>query len=258
MEMKRFAGAAVALLICVASLLLIMPMSTKADNHQKSLDQIDREIENVLKLAGGATAVSAAVSLLPDDSCTPISAQFAELGKYFIAILSALYFEKYFITTSGYVSFGLLIPIATMMFFAGTVSSRDKVKEWAVKMAVCAITLYFMIPVSVKASEMICDNYQPSIEQTIEESHQISVVDEDSNGVEKFLSWIGNAAGTIVDYVTGLLSRFIEAIAVMILTSCLLPILVLIFMVWLLKMLFGIDFTQPKIINRVSIETKNE
>ena len=78
--MGKVAGASVAILICVISLLLLVPMTTREDKHQSTLTQIDKEIENVLKLAGGATAVSAAVSLLPDDSCTPISTQFAELG----------------------------------------------------------------------------------------------------------------------------------------------------------------------------------
>ena len=256
--MGKAAGASVAILICVISLLLFVPMTTNADRHESTLTQIDKEIENVLKLAGGATAVSAAVSLLPDDSCTPISTEFAELGKYFIVILSALYFEKYFVTMSGYASFGFLIPVATIMIFCGIIFSKDKIKEVAVKMIICALALYAIIPISVKASEMVYDNYQNKIEQTVEEAHQISVVDEDADGIEKFLSWIGNAAGTIVDYVTGLLSRFIEATAVMMLTSCILPVLVLIFLAWFLKMLFGIEFTQPKFINQIMVKQETD
>ena len=57
------------------------------------------------------------------------------------------------------------------------------------------------------------------------------------------MSWIENAAGTIVEYVTGLLSRFIEAIAVMIVTSCLIPILVIIFFIFLMKILFNVDIS---------------
>ena len=57
------------------------------------------------------------------------------------------------------------------------------------------------------------------------------------------MSWIESASGTVVDYVTGLLSRFIEAVAVMIVTSCLLPILVLFFIAWLIRLLFNTDMT---------------
>ena len=39
-------------------------------------------------------------------------------------------------------------------------------------MIICALALYALIPVSVKASEMIYDNYQNKIEQTVEEAHR--------------------------------------------------------------------------------------
>ena len=92
-------------------------------------------------------------------------------------------------------------------------------------------------------AEIIYDNYRDSIEQTLTDSDRISIVDEDETGVDKLMSWIESASGTVVDYVTGLLSRFIEAVAVMIVTSCLLPILVLFFIAWLIRLLFNTDMT---------------
>ena len=43
-----------------------------------------------------------------------------------------------------------------------------------------------------------------------------------------------------------LLNRFIEAIAVMMVTSCLIPIVVLLFAFWIIRMLFGIQINAPK------------
>ena len=43
-----------------------------------------------------------------------------------------------------------------------------------------------------------------------------------------------------------LLSNVIEALAVLIVTSCVLPVLVLLFLLWIVKMLTGIDFNLPK------------
>ena len=37
-----------------------------------------------------------------------------------------------------------------------------------------------------------------------------------------------------------------EALAVLIVTSCVLPVLVLLFLLWIVKMLTGIDFSLPK------------
>ncbi|MCR4787559.1 MAG: hypothetical protein K5888_03140 [Lachnospiraceae bacterium] len=244
---KSIAAILIVILICLISILIITPVTTDADNHRQTVEQLDNEIENVLKLAGGATVVSAAVSLLPGDACTPISEQFAELGKYFIVILSALYFEKYFVTLSGYVSFAFLIPVACILFCAGAFFLKDRLKEISLKLMICALAIYFLIPVSVKASQVIYNNYQSNIEQTLDDANKISIIDEDESGVDKFLSWIENVSGTVIDYVTGLLSRFIEAIAVMLVTSCLLPVIVLLFFVWLIKLLFNFDIVQiPK------------
>ncbi|MCR5033274.1 MAG: beta-carotene 15,15'-monooxygenase, partial [Lachnospiraceae bacterium] len=88
-------------------------------------------------------------------------------------------------------------------------------------------------------------SYQENLEQTLEDAEQISIVDEDEEGVGKFLSWIENAAATVVDYVTGLLSRFLEAIAVMIVTSCVIPVVVLLFFAWLIKLLFHVELITP-------------
>ena len=43
-----------------------------------------------------------------------------------------------------------------------------------------------------------------------------------------------------------MLNRFLEALAVMLVTSCLIPILVLLFFVWLVKFIWGIALPAPK------------
>ena len=211
--------------VALFSIAVITPAATKQSNHVHTYEQLDREIGNTLKLTAGATAVSAVISLLPDDTCTPIAEQFAELGTYFVIVLSALYLEKYLITILGFVSFSILIPLVCL------------------KLGIFAILIYFLIPLSVKTSEAIYNTYESTMEETLTTANEITVTDEDANAVEKFLSWIKNAAVTVVDYVTGLLSRFVEAIAVMMVTSCLIPILVVIFFSWLMRLLFKVDIS---------------
>lgn len=229
--------------IAMISIAKITPMATDVDSHAHSVAQIDKEIECVLKLTAGATGASAAISLLPDDQCTPISEQFAELAKYFLVVLSALYLEKYLVTLTGYVSFSFFIPLACILLVCGILGLREKVRAFAYKLMIVAVALYFIIPLSVKTSEMIYDNYESSINRTIDIASQISVENEESGVVDKFMSWIQNAAMTIVEYVTELLSKFIEAVAVMLVTSCLIPILVIVFFFWMFKLLFKLDFS---------------
>ncbi len=229
--------------LALVSFTRITPKTTDVKTHEHTIDQIDKEIESVLKLTAGATAASAGISLLPDDSCTPIAQQFAELAKYFLVVLSALYLEKYLVTLLGYVAFSIVVPLACVILIGGIIWNRDKVKLLSVRLLVAALAIYFVIPTSVRVSEAIYDTYETSIEETINNADRISVVNEDEGVIEKFVSWIVDAAGTIADYVTGLLSRFIEAVAVMLVTSCLIPILVIIFFAWIIKIIFNLDFS---------------
>ena len=43
------------------------------------------------------------------------------------------------------------------------------------------------------------------------------------------------------------LSNFIDAIAILLITSCVIPILVLVFFVWIVKMIFGVNIQYPKL-----------
>lgn len=241
--LKNTAFVLVLLTVMAVSITKITPWTTDVETHAHTISQIDKEIESALKLTAGATAASAGISLLPDDQCTPIAEEFAELGKYFLIVLSALYLEKYLVTLLGYVSFSFLIPLALLLLGWGVLRKREKVRVLSLKLAVCALAIYFVIPIGVKTSEAVYSNYEAQIDETLNTADQISIANEDEGAINKFVTWIENAAGTIVDYVTNLLSKFIEAVAVMLVTSCVIPILVLLFFAWLIKVLFSVDIS---------------
>jgi hypothetical protein len=229
------------IMIALLSLTKLSPVTTDADTHVHTIEILDREIDSVLKLSAGATGVSAAISLLPGDSCTPIANQFADLVKYFLVVLSALYLEKYLVTVVGSISFSFIVPVACVILAGGILADKQKIRELSYKLCVAAVALYCMIPLSVKASEVVYTGYESSLESTLDSADKISVDDSDAGIVEKFTAWIENAAITIADYVTDLLSRFIEAIAVMLVTSCLIPVLTVLLFAWGMKLLFGIN-----------------
>ena len=229
--------------VALISITVITPMAVDNSRHKQTYEQLDKEIGNALKLTAGATAVSAVITLLPDDTCTPIAEQFAELGTYFVIVLSALYLEKYLITILGYVSFAILIPLVCVILGIGIIGRKDKAKVVSLKLGIFAILMYFLIPISVRTSETIYNTYESTLQNTIDTASEITVTDDDAGAVEKFLNWIKNAAVTVVDYVTDLLSRFVEAIAVMMVTSCLIPILVVLFFSWMMRLLFKVDIS---------------
>ncbi len=266
---KKIPVVLIIVIIALLSVVILTPYTTDPANHTQSIEMLDEEIESVLMLSAGATGVSAAISLLPGDACTPISEQFADLVKYFLIVLSALYLEKYLVTLVGTVSFTYIFPAACILFAIGYLAAKDRLKVLAVRIAITAVALYLVIPASVKTSEAVYSSYKSSLENTIDTANEISVENDDASVVDKFTAWIENAAVTVVDYVTDLLSRFVEAIAVMLVTSCLIPILVMLLFIWGVKLLFKADpYLAPYVDNiklpaalkgaRIYIEEKKE
>ena len=103
----------------------------------------------------------------------------------------------------------------------------------------------------MNVSVMIEETYDLSVEETMEEAEGITEeidesTDSEGNIVEKALSKIKDGAEGLLKKGETLLNHFIETIAVMLVTSCLIPIIVLVFMSWFVKMLFGVKISAPK------------
>ena len=104
MDYRKIMTVALMILLAVISITLAAPVAADPANHKHSIEQTEEKIASVMKLSGGAAATSATLSVLPGDMCTPLAEQLAEMAKYFLLILSALYLEKFLISLSGYVS----------------------------------------------------------------------------------------------------------------------------------------------------------
>lgn len=231
------------ILVAVLSMSKVTDWATDPANHAHSISEIDEKITTVMELTAGATATSAAISFLPDDQCTPIAQEIAELAKYFLIVLSALYLEKYLITVTGFVAFRFLIPIACALLGIGILAKKDALSILSAKIAIGAAVIVLMVPTSILISDLIYESYETNIEDTIESAKDVAIEDTDSPAYNQLLQWLTDSIGQARDYVSGLLSHFIEALAVMIVTSCIIPILVLLLFVWIIKLIFGVDMS---------------
>ena len=123
-------------------------------------------------------------------------------------------------------------------------------KRLAVKLAVIGLAFYFVIPLSIRVSDMIYGAYRDSIDSTItsaealsDETAALADAAEDKNIISSILSRLSETADSLTDKAANILNRFVETLAVMIVTSCVIPILVLLFFLWLIKLLTGIDLS---------------
>ena len=248
--------AALAALLVLAALLSIFAVGKRASDpayHQASIDALAEKQETVLELTAASTAASAAITLLPGDAATPIAEKLADLSGYFLIVLCAIFLEKYLLTITSYVSFTILIPAACALGIAALFSEklRAALGKLAWHLLLFALAIAFAIPAGVKVSSMIEDTYRASIENTEQTTEDIQSAtsgetdDGEKSGLSglfsKVTEGITGAATAAVEQLKTVLNRFIEALAVMLVTSCLIPILVLLFFAWLVKLMLGIE-----------------
>ncbi|MBR5126923.1 MAG: hypothetical protein IKU69_00660 [Roseburia sp.] len=248
----------VLLLIALLSFNVFADKATSVETHQEALSQLEDKKVTALGLTVSVTAVSTAISAIPGDVATPVAEQISELTTPLLIIVCAIYLEKFLLTTIGYLSFKVLIPVAcallALLVFMKSETFMETVFKFAVKLAVFGLAIYFVIPASVKMTNLIEKTFEETITQTYETVEEISEEAEKANEEEKetnafleFLSGIGNEATELVESVKNALSVFIDAIAVLIITTCVIPVAVILFFVWLIKMLFGIEIKKPAI-----------
>ncbi len=235
MNIRKLTLVTVLALIAILSFTKIAPWAANPQNHTHSIEQTDEKITTVMTLSGGAAATSATLSLLPGDMCTPIAEQLAELAKYFLLILSALYLEKFMIGVTGYVTFSLFIPLACLILCGAVIFEK---KNWATiagKIAFIGMIIFLIVPASVKLSDMVYQTQAEKVNNTVEEYNELDIEGESDEGILGEIKAIKNST---VEKVTTFLSGLLESLAVMIVTACVIPVLVFVFLAWLVKTIF--------------------
>lgn len=273
-KQKKIIFALIPIVIALLSFFVIARFTSSTEFNAKTIQSLDDKKTNVMELTAASTAASAAITLIPGDVGTPIANKLADLSSYFLIVLSAIYLEKYLVTITGYAAFKILVPIACVFFSGYLLWRKEILRVVAQKFLLFGLAVYLVIPASVKVADMIETTYASSIESTIEtakqttdeiesetgESGQVddkssnekSQSDSDSDSKENaggFFSGLFNkvqeGVSTATANVENVLNNFIEALAILLVTSCLIPILVLIFFVWLVKMLLGLNIDIP-------------
>ena len=239
----------IALLIGILCIFVVTPFAKSPTNpvNAATIEKLDEKRNTVLALTAAATSSSAALSLLPNDTATPIAEKLADLSGYFLIALSALLLEKYLLVVAGWGAFNLIIPAACLFYCIYVIFDKQSCLKMVKKLCVFSIVFLMVVPSSVYVSNLIENTFDASIQETIDYANQtteeIEEKKEDSNALKKFWENVTEGFSSAINGVEQMLNRFIEAVAVMLVTSCLIPILVLLLFVWIMKILLDIDFS---------------
>ena len=246
--LRKVLFCAIMLLVATISYLYIAERAVSLETNREIIASIDEKSATVLKLTAASTLASAGVSAIPGDTATPIAEKLADFTEYFLLILCVLYAEKYLLTIIGAATFKILIPCACALLIVGTFWNPKAMKRLALRVALFALAIFIAIPASIGVSDMVYNSYRGSIDVTVreteqlnEETSELSEAGEDSGLIASIFERLSETATGLADKAAKLLNRYVEALAVLIVTSCIIPLLALAFFVWLLKLLTGAD-----------------
>lgn len=255
----------VALLIIAALLSEFVgrPHFENVETWSGTIEVIDAKKNNVLALTTSTIALSAAISALPDDTGTPVAEQLTQLSGNLGIVLAVLYLEKYLLTVLGFLSFGVLGPAAFVLLAAsllahGRLSTGHTLFILGVRILLIGIIAVTVVPASVWVTQRIDETYQISISQTepegsAEESEPAgdesqenkNFWDSIASGAAQLVSNLKDGIKSVTDGVVEQVTNLIEGTIVMIVTSCLVPLLVLAVFLWMGHSLMGIDVSAP-------------
>ena len=234
-----------------------------------TIEVIDQKKGNVLALTTSCVALSAGITALPGDTGTPVAEQLAQLSGNLGIVLAVLYLEKYLLTILWSVGLGILIPFALVLFaislgIHGRWSTSTVIRRVATRVLVVAIIGMVLVPASVWVSQKVDETYRVSIEQAqqkaadaadsdsskaskkkTESIESKNVLEQLAEGASGLVTSVTSGAKQMTDEIVQQVTDLIEGVIVMIVTSCVIPLLVLAAFLWLGHTLLGIDISGP-------------
>ena len=222
-----------ALAVAAVSFFVVSKKVSSAEFHQAAIESLDEKKNTVMELAAASAGASAAITLIPGDVATPIAEELADLSSKFIIVICALYLEKYLLTITGFTAFTLLIPVACAVLIAAVLSEKKSLYELSAKIALFGLMILLV--------RVWCLIRRSSFRKSAGAEGQEASGNENANWWEKFTQGVTDTISVKTEEFRDMLNSMMEAFAVMLVTSCVIPILVLVFFAWLVKTILSVN-----------------
>lgn len=242
-DVRKLVAAGVLLVVGLVSFFWLAKTTADPAFHAASIAALDEKKVTVMELTAATAAGSVAISAVPGDATTPIANQISELSGYLLIVVGAIMLEKLLLSLTCYAAFQFLLPIACVLGIVYLFAHIEWCRVLARKLALFGIVICLIVPASIQVTRIVDETFQ--IQQTVDDAEQAVEQPADTEEEGSWFSQIGEAiTGTVsdaVDQAEAALSRFIDAVAALLITTCVIPIAVLLFFVWVTKLIFGIE-----------------
>ena len=254
-----------AVFVMVFSFTVLVQKIPETKYVQNTVERLEESQNTIMKFSGSTMGTSVAISALPDDFGSPLAGTIADLNMYFIFMFAVIFVEKLLVLEGIKIALAYMIPAACLLYVAFVLSNKNVFKNFANKLVILGMAIIIVIPFSTYFTETVCNDYLEYVEETIEEADagaaKINEVMAASDEEATFFDRISAAFKTSIQSVSDLLAYFknvvrkcVNSVAIMLVTTFVVPMLILMLFRWLLKELFALHIPFPavpvKLINK--------
>ncbi len=234
---------------------------------QDTIQHLEESQNTIMRFSGTTIATSLSLSALPNDFASPLASTVSDLNTYFIFIFAVLFVEKLVVIEGIKIALVWMIPAACILYIAAILTSKEMFKNFAKKLLILGISIIMVIPISTHFTETVCADYLTYVDETIEEAdagaNKINELMAEENEDATFFDKLTDAFKTAIRDVNDLLAYFknvvkkcVNSVAVMIVTTFVLPMLTMLLFRWLLTELFALHLPVPKVSVKLPKELK--
>ncbi len=267
--MKKIVCIIVLAVIGCMSFFWAAPQARNPESYEKTIETLDGLENKALVMTASSTALATAAALVPGDATSPIANKLADIAGYMVIVYIAIIIEKYLLAMTGLVAFKILIPIALVAIGISIFLKEEKgkvtLRRLACKLALLGILLWALVPTSALVTNIVNDTYDMSysVETELEEGvlesiEEIEAEEKEDFSIKNMWNSIVDKTGAVTETVKekvsdgvvefqNSLNKMIEGVAVMIVTTCIIPLCVLILFLWIVKMVTGLNFAVPSL-----------
>ena len=249
--------------------------ATSVDTYDGCMETLQEIQGKAMGMTATATGLATVAAAVPGETTTPIANKLMDLAGYMVIVYVFITLEKYLLTLTGFLAFKILIPVG-LLLCGGRFLLRNNWErvsngflQIAVKLIVLGLLLWALVPASLWTTDMIQNTYEEAYSNdaaTLEMAEDVTETENTAEEVEEenessFWGFLDNAkekASELVDKAGGAveeklgeweveMNRMIEGVAVMIVTTCVIPICVLLLFLLIVRTVTGLNFSIPSV-----------
>ncbi len=249
-QMHRWVKVVIPIVIALISIFVLSKIAMSPDFHAKTIQALDAKNADVMKLTAASTSISTAITVIPGDVGAPLAERLMDLSSWFLLVMCAIYIEKYLLIITGFITFVIFVPVSCGLYIANIFFKNPAFYTIIKKLMTLGLASFLAVPMSVQVSNMIENTYHYSAENAVVSTEEIAEsVEEETKGfrISNVIANVKDGVTNAVDKATAFINETIEYLAVMIVTSCVIPLSVLFFFIWLIRMVCNVNISLPDV-----------